>query len=156
MAKPGCLVEIPTLEADLALGDVEEATSTQRERPALGGHLGELALPSAASKPLQEGPSPSSTRFSIRVKLSGWARKKESQSSNIACRPMVGLPKATWKFVASPWYNFAAAGASRRLYVATQSRATSHGVFMTQGPLFVRHALEPEERAESLSKDPAR
>ena len=46
------------MEADLALGDVEGAASTQRERPAVGGHLGELALPSAASKPLQEGPLP--------------------------------------------------------------------------------------------------
>jgi hypothetical protein len=58
LAKAGCLIEIPTLEADLALGEVEEAASTQRERPAVGGHLGELALPSAASKPLQEGPLP--------------------------------------------------------------------------------------------------
>ena len=119
MAKAGCLIEIPTLEADLALGEVEEAASTQRERPAVGGHLGELALPSAVSKPLQEGPLPVLEEVSIRVKLSGKAWKKESKSSNIACGPMVGLPKATWKFVASSWYNFAAAGASRRLYAAT-------------------------------------
>ena len=100
MAKAGCLIEIPTLEADLALGEVEEAASTQRERPAVGGHLGELAVPSAPPNHSKRAHSPSSKRFSIRVKLSGKAWKKESKSSNIACGPMVGLPKATWKFVA--------------------------------------------------------
>ena len=35
LTKPGGLIEIPTLESDPAVGDVEEAAPTQLERPAV-------------------------------------------------------------------------------------------------------------------------
>jgi hypothetical protein len=37
--------------------------------------------------------------------------EKESKSSKIVCLPTLGAPKATWKFMASSWYNSAAARA---------------------------------------------
>ena len=64
----------------------------------------------------------------MRVKLSGNAPKKESKSFKIVCLPTLGAPKATWKFVASSWYNCAAARASRWLYAVTHSWTTSRGV----------------------------
>jgi hypothetical protein len=64
------------------------------------------------------------------VKLSGNAPKKEIKSPKIVCLATLGVPSATWKFVALSWYNSAAARASRWLYVAAHSWTTPRGAFV--------------------------
>ena len=51
----------------------------------------------------------------------GESAEKESKSSKIVCLPTLEAPKANWKFMASSWYNSAAARASLWLYAATHS-----------------------------------
>ena len=151
MAKAGCLIEIPTLEADLALGEVEEAASTQRERPAVGGHLGELALPSAASKPLQEGPLPVLEEVFNTGEVVGEGVEEGEQVFQHRLRTdgraTQGYLEVRRVLVVQLRRRRSIPPVIRR----NPSWTTSHGVFITQSLLFIRHALEPQERAGALN-----